>query len=63
MILILEVVPNFNDSLVRGGPLHRENKKRFRDWVGVEGICGCGSLKTEDYMLLRRQPGEESSSL
>ena len=26
--------------VVRGGPLHRENKKRFRDWVGVEGGCG-----------------------
>ena len=34
-------------SVVRGGPLHCENKKRFRDRVGDEGICGCGSWKTE----------------
>ena len=26
-------------------PLHREkkNKRRFVGWVGVEGVCGCGS--------------------
>ena len=29
-------------SLVRGGHLHREKEKNFSDWVGVEGIWGCG---------------------
>ena len=26
-------------------PLHREkkNKRGFMGWVGVEGVCGCGS--------------------
>ena len=24
------------------GLLHREKKNLFMDWVGVEGICGCG---------------------
>ena len=28
-----------------GWPLHREKRKKrgFMGWVGVEGICGCGS--------------------
>ena len=29
-------------SVVRTGHLYRENKK-FRDWIGVEGICRYGS--------------------
>ena len=28
---------------LRGGPLYRENKTRFRGWAGVEGICECWS--------------------
>ena len=42
-------------SEVRGGPLYRENKKRFKDWVGVDGICGCWSWRIEGYKLLGRR--------
>ena len=30
-------------SVIRSGHLYRETKKRFRDWVVVKDICGCGS--------------------
>ena len=44
MILIQEKLTQKGTTpVVRGEPLYRENKKRFRAWVGVEGICGCGS--------------------
>ena len=55
--------PKGTTSVVRGGALYRENKKRLRDRVGVEGICGWVSWKIEGYMLLERRSEEESSSL
>ena len=50
-------------SIVRGGPLYRENKKRFRDWVGVEGVRGYSSSKTEGVVVGKTIRGREFQSL
>ena len=50
-----EVAPKRCNPVVRGGPLYRENKKRFKGWVGVEGNCGCWSYRIEGYKLLGRR--------
>ena len=45
MILIQEEVApkSYNFCSPHSGPLYLVNKKRFRDWVGVEGVRGCVS--------------------